>query len=157
MMSPHKDQARHGQKRSHFKPSSNPNATMESLGPTGKNRGTKQQLIEKYTALAQDALREDDGVLCEAFLQHAEHYRRLLNVMKKQEALAEPAAVVSLVDEKPNIEDTSIVVAAPPVKRTRKAPNQASERTEAQPGTKHGPRQQKDLDQSLVIVSPQQA
>lgn len=54
------------------------NSVFESQGPTGKSRGTMQQLLDRYTALGRDALRDCDNVLAEGFFQHAEHYRRLL-------------------------------------------------------------------------------
>jgi hypothetical protein len=53
-------------------------SVFESLGPGGKNRGTMQQLMDRYTALGRDASRDGDTVLSQGFFQHAEHYRRLL-------------------------------------------------------------------------------
>ena len=41
-------------------------------------RGTPQQIIEKYQSLARDKATSGDRVLAEAFLQHAEHYLRIL-------------------------------------------------------------------------------
>lgn len=54
------------------------NRVFESSGPEGKVRGTPQQIIEKYTALARDAQLAGDRVAAENFQQHAEHYTRLL-------------------------------------------------------------------------------
>lgn len=42
-------------------------------------RGTPQQIIEKYQSLARDKATSGDRVLAEAFLQHAEHYMRILS------------------------------------------------------------------------------
>jgi len=57
----------------------NVNRVYESAGPDGKVRGTPQQIIDKYLALARDAQTSGDRVMSENFLQHAEHYQRLLS------------------------------------------------------------------------------
>ena len=54
------------------------NRVFDSSGPDGKVRGTPAQLIEKYQFLARDAQLSNDRVSAENFLQHAEHYTRLL-------------------------------------------------------------------------------
>ncbi|MEL6479755.1 MAG: DUF4167 domain-containing protein, partial [Pseudomonadota bacterium] len=54
------------------------NRVYESAGPEGKVRGTPQQIIEKYLTLARDAQTSGDRVVAENFLQHAEHYQRIL-------------------------------------------------------------------------------
>ena len=54
------------------------NRVFDSSGPDGKVRGTPAQLIEKYQFLARDAQLSNDRVAAENFLQHAEHYTRLL-------------------------------------------------------------------------------
>ena len=53
-------------------------STFESNGPHGKIRGTAFQVIEKYQALAQDALSAGDRIGAENFFQHAEHYYRVV-------------------------------------------------------------------------------
>ncbi len=63
------------------------NRVFDSSGPEGKVRGTPQQIIEKYQTLARDAQLSNDRVAAENFLQHAEHYTRLL-----AEAMREMAA-----------------------------------------------------------------
>ncbi len=60
------------------------NRVFESAGPEGKVRGTPQQIIEKYQLLARDAQTAGERVLSENFLQHAEHYTRLLNAAYEQ-------------------------------------------------------------------------
>lgn len=57
---------------------SNVNRVYESAGPEGKVRGTPQQIIDKYLTLARDAQTSGDRVVSENFLQHAEHYQRIL-------------------------------------------------------------------------------
>jgi hypothetical protein len=65
--------------RGQRKPSgSNVNRVFESTGPEGKVRGTPQQIIEKYLSLARDAQTSGHRIVAENFLQHAEHYQRLL-------------------------------------------------------------------------------
>lgn len=60
------------------------NRVYESAGPEGKVRGTPQQIVDKYLLLARDAQTAGDRVLAESFLQHAEHYIRLLNTAYQQ-------------------------------------------------------------------------
>lgn len=54
------------------------NRVFDSSGPEGKVRGTPQQIIDKYLVLARDAQLGNDRVAAENFLQHAEHYTRML-------------------------------------------------------------------------------
>ncbi|MGO4909657.1 DUF4167 domain-containing protein [Pseudorhodobacter sp. W20_MBD10_FR17] len=54
------------------------NRVFDSSGPEGKVRGTPQQIIEKYNQLSRDAQLSNDRVNAENFLQHAEHYTRML-------------------------------------------------------------------------------
>jgi len=54
------------------------NSTFESSGPEGKIRGSAYQVIDRYQALARDALAAGDRVAAENYLQHAEHYYRVL-------------------------------------------------------------------------------
>jgi hypothetical protein len=61
------------------------NRVYESAGPEGKVRGTPQQVIDKYLLLARDAQTSGDRVMAENFLQHAEHYIRLLNAAMPQQ------------------------------------------------------------------------
>ena len=65
--------------RGNRKPNGNiVNRVFESAGPEGKVRGTPQQIIDKYLTLARDAQTTGDRVMSENFLQHAEHYQRIL-------------------------------------------------------------------------------
>jgi hypothetical protein len=52
--------------------------TFESSGPDGKIRGTAQQVLERYLALARDASSAGDPITAEGYFQHAEHYYRVL-------------------------------------------------------------------------------
>src|ERR1700723_342584 len=52
--------------------------SYESSGPDVKIRGTAHHIGEKYLQLARDAQTSGDPVMAESFLQHAEHYFRLI-------------------------------------------------------------------------------
>src|SRR4051812_14751981 len=52
--------------------------TYESNGPDVKVRGTPAHIAEKYVQLARDAQSSGDPVMAESYLQHAEHYFRLI-------------------------------------------------------------------------------
>ena len=54
------------------------NRVFDSSGPEGKVRGTPQQIIDKYNQLSRDAQLSNDRVNAENYLQHAEHYTRML-------------------------------------------------------------------------------
>lgn len=62
------------------------NRVFDSSGPEGKVRGTPQQIIEKYLTLARDAQLGSDRVAEQSFLQHAEHYTRLLGEAQREQA-----------------------------------------------------------------------
>lgn len=64
-----------GQRRGTF----NRNQIFDSNGPDVRIRGTAHQVCEKYLALAKDATSTGDIVLAESYLQHAEHYQRIIN------------------------------------------------------------------------------
>ncbi len=52
--------------------------SYESNGPDVKVRGTAQNIAEKYLTLARDAQSSGDRVMAENYLQHAEHYNRII-------------------------------------------------------------------------------
>jgi len=52
--------------------------TYESNGPDVKIRGTAHHVGEKYLQLARDAQSSGDPVMAENYLQHAEHYFRII-------------------------------------------------------------------------------
>ena len=53
--------------------------TFDSNGPDVKVRGNASQIHEKYLVLARDANSLGDLVAAESYLQHADHYYRVLN------------------------------------------------------------------------------
>lgn len=56
----------------------NPNRAYDSNGPEVKIRGTASHIYEKYLQLARDANGAGDRVMAENYLQHAEHYYRIV-------------------------------------------------------------------------------
>jgi len=56
----------------------------ESNGPDVKIRGTASHIAEKYMSLARDAHASGDTVTAESYLQHAEHYNRIIMAAQAQ-------------------------------------------------------------------------
>lgn len=59
--------------------------SYESAGPDTKIRGTPAHIAEKYMQLARDAQSSGDPVLAENYLQHAEHYNRIIMTYREQQ------------------------------------------------------------------------
>ena len=64
----------------------NPNRTFDSSGPEIKIRGSAAHVYEKYLQLARDANSAGDRVMAENYLQHAEHYYRIMAAAAAQAA-----------------------------------------------------------------------
>ena len=62
----------------------NPNRTFDSNGPEIKIRGSASHVYEKYLQLARDANSSGDRVMAENYLQHAEHYFRIMAAQQAQ-------------------------------------------------------------------------
>lgn len=58
--------------------------TFDSNGPEVRIRGNAYQINEKYLTLAKDASSAGDRILAESYLQHAEHYQRMINEMTEE-------------------------------------------------------------------------
>jgi hypothetical protein len=72
------------------KPQHNTNRAFDSNGPDGvKVRGAAQNVYEKYQQLARDAQTSGDRVIAENYLQHAEHYFRVMRAMQPQRPVSE--------------------------------------------------------------------
>jgi len=54
-------------------------------------RGNAYQVLEKYLAMARDASAAGDRIASENYLQHAEHYYRLINNSTDGEGNRRPA------------------------------------------------------------------
>ena len=50
----------------------------------GKNNQNASKLIEKYTTLAKEALSNGDKILSENYLQHADHFVRVMSEKQKE-------------------------------------------------------------------------
>jgi hypothetical protein len=59
-----------------------PNRALESSGPEVKVRGPAAHIYERYLQLARDATSAGDRVMAENYMQHAEHYFRVLRAMQ---------------------------------------------------------------------------
>lgn len=66
------------------KPQNPLSRNFESSGPDVKIRGTAAQIAEKYMLLARDASSSSDTVMAENYLQHAEHYNRIIMAAQAQ-------------------------------------------------------------------------
>jgi uncharacterized protein DUF4167 len=79
-------QAQHNKRsRGRGRKSSSPgNRVYESNGPDVKVRGNASHVAEKYVNLARDASLSGDLVAAENYLQHAEHYFRLVAAAQTQ-------------------------------------------------------------------------
>jgi hypothetical protein len=64
----------------------NPNRTYDSSGPEVKIRGSASHVYEKYLQLARDANSSGDRIMAENYLQHAEHYYRIMAAAAAQQA-----------------------------------------------------------------------
>src|ERR1044072_9227294 len=78
-------QNRRGRGRSNRKGQSPLTRSFESTGPEVKIRGTPSHIAEKYMSLARDATTSGDPVLAENYLQHAEHYNRIIMAARDQQ------------------------------------------------------------------------
>jgi hypothetical protein len=72
------------------RPQQNANRAFESNGPDNvKIRGHAQHVFERYQQLARDAFSSGDRVLAENYLQHADHYFRLLRTIQPHRPASE--------------------------------------------------------------------
>lgn len=71
------------------------NQVYDSNGPGVRVRGNAHQVVEKYQALARDAAALGDRLLCENYLQHAEHYLRIILAINQNN----PQRVVTRLDQ----------------------------------------------------------
>ncbi len=58
------------------------------------NNHNVSKLIEKYTALAKEALAGGDKIMSENYFQHADHFSRVQTIRKEQNNLQENSASV---------------------------------------------------------------
>lgn len=75
----HGSSNRRTRSRGNRKQGPNKNRVFDSSGPEVRIRGTAFQIAEKYETLAKDAASSGDSILAESYLQHAEHYQRIIS------------------------------------------------------------------------------
>ncbi len=73
--------------RKHVNPLSR---NFESNGPDVKVRGNASHVAEKYLQLARDAQSSGDSVMAENYLQHAEHYFRIVSSAQQAQSGQRP-------------------------------------------------------------------
>lgn len=83
------------------RPNNNPNRALDSNGPEVRIRGTANQIYDKYIALARDASSSGDRIKAESYLQHAEHYFRLIRSTQPVQTQSQDAGT----GEQPSIEN----------------------------------------------------
>ena len=79
----------------------NPNRTFDSSGPEIKIRGAASHVYEKYLQLARDANSGGDRVMAENYLQHAEHYYRIMAAQQAQLAQHQAQQAAQNVNRQP--------------------------------------------------------
>lgn len=85
-------QSQHGKKpRGRGRKQHNPlSRVYDSNGPDVKIRGTASHVADKYLNLARDAHSSGDRIAAENYLQHAEHYLRIIAAAQSQMSAAMP-------------------------------------------------------------------
>lgn len=77
------------------RPQNQNNRVFDSNGPDVKVRGTASTIAEKYITLSRDAQSAGDRVAAENYLQHAEHYLRIVEANKPQVSAPQPQPDIS--------------------------------------------------------------
>ena len=117
------------------KPGNPGNRSLESNGPEVKIRGSASQIYEKYMQYVRDAQTSGDRVKAENFLQHAEHYYRIMAANAPKERPAQnneqPAenAEATQGAEQPSEAETA---STDPLKVVDQADDKSAETTDAQ-------------------------
>ena len=89
----------------------NKNRVFDSSGPEVRIRGTAHQITEKYMVLAKDAASSGDHILAQSYMQHAEHYQRIINEWAEQSASVPAPVVEKEVQEEATVEVVETVTA----------------------------------------------
>ena len=76
----------------------------------GRNNHNAPKLIEKYNDLAREALSNGDKILSENYLQHADHFTRILNEKEsfKRDRITESKSGKSSDIKNQNVEDSDL-------------------------------------------------
>ena len=94
--------------RQKFSSSFSNNDNFKRKAP-GRNNHNAPKLIEKYNDLAREALSNGDKILSENYLQHADHFTRILNEREsfKREKFSETKSENKTDNSEENIENVS--------------------------------------------------
>jgi len=77
----------------------------------GRNNHNAPKLIEKYNEMAREALANEDRVLSENYLQHAEHFTRITNdqeALKKMRFSENKVANIDSSEEETSVKPTDV-------------------------------------------------
>jgi len=111
--------------RKHVNPLSR---NFESNGPDVKVRGNAAHVAEKYLQLARDAQSSGDPVLAENYLQHAEHYFRIVAAAQPQNQFRPDQPGQQEVDEDDDFPPINDRFASPePLQRFQPQPQQSDQ------------------------------
>lgn len=119
--------------RKHLNPLSR---NYESNGPDVKVRGNASHVAEKYLQLARDAQSSGDSVMAENYLQHAEHYFRLVAAAQPQPRPDQPGGPQAEDDDDDFLPINDRFASPEPVNRF---PQQVQQQPEAQPAPEGEP------------------
>ena len=84
----------------------NSNADFRYRSP-GRNNQNAAKLIEKYNNLAREALSSGDKILSENYLQHADHFSRILSIQEINKNSEEKNNIIEQ-NFKKNFEETKV-------------------------------------------------
>jgi hypothetical protein len=133
--------------RKHVNPLSR---NYESNGPDVKVRGNAAHVAEKYLQLARDAQASGDSVMAENYLQHAEHYFRIVSAAQPQgvqrhDQFGQPIDEDDGDDDFPPINDRFSMPERPQYQQQPQNPQQPSEPQQQGEGESE-PREQAEGD-----------
>ena len=76
----------------------------------GKNNQNASKLIEKYTTLAKEALSNGDKILSENYLQHADHFVRVMSEKQKEKNInsTKENETNQISPDKPSLKDSEL-------------------------------------------------
>ena len=117
------------------RPSNNINRAMDSNGPEVRIRGTANQIYDKYLTLARDAQSAGDRIKAESYLQHAEHYFRVIRSIQATQQAQQPQAQTPPPDGDGEQPDIAEVDAGQPNqgRQRRNQPAKDAEKAPAEP------------------------
>ena len=84
----------------------NSNADFKYRSP-GRNNQNASKLVEKYNNLAREALSSGDKILSENYLQHADHFSRILSIQEINKNSEEKNNIIEQ-NFKKNFEETKV-------------------------------------------------